>query len=119
LAKISWINQKRCKLKTRSMIKNGENYLVTTHDWFMAPDGEQYKAIYGNCQIIQTKEALGFNPTRSVNWILEIKGETEEATIGGCQINYAFKCKKPPMKKEGTYKHEGSEIQNNRIYFMK
>lgn len=100
------------------MIKNGEKYLITTDNWFFAPDGEQYRAIWGTCNFSKTDEVLGFNPTRSTNWLLKV-GEGEGAmTLGGCQVNYAIACVNRPKLKEQTYndKETGLECISNRIY---
>lgn len=33
-------------------------YLITTDAWFIAPDGQQYKAVWGDVEIV-TDEVLG------------------------------------------------------------
>lgn len=64
----------------------GKNVLVTTQDWFMSPDGNQRKAVFGVLKgIHETKDLLGFIPNRHhANWTLEI-GNT---SIAGCQVLY-------------------------------
>lgn len=71
-----------------------KNILVTTSDWFMAPDGIQYKAIYGKLtKIYNAKELIGFDPARQhTNWVYQIGS----ATIMGCRIMYAIECTIPP-----------------------
>jgi hypothetical protein len=67
----------------------GKNVLLTTN-WFYAPDGKQYNAVYGFLYAIkEAKESLGFAPHRShANWVLNIGN----MTITGCQVNYAIEC---------------------------
>jgi len=66
-----------------------KKYLVTTNDWFVAPDGKQYKSAFGTIKnIYDDKRALGIKTNeKSTNWYLEI-GNT---IIAGCQIHYAIR----------------------------
>ena len=98
------------------MIKS-KNYLITTDDWFRGPDGEQYKAVWGKAVIIQAKDALGFNPTRSTNWFVVVGEGDRSVFIAGCQIHYAVLCEKPPKIKKGRLKRkDGSSFKQNNIY---
>lgn len=65
----------------------GKNVLITTENWFYAPDGLQYKAVWGTLIAIKTAETtLGIRPNgRSTNWYVEIG----DITVAGCQVNYA------------------------------
>lgn len=57
--------------------------LVTTSDWFRAPDGQQYKAVWGKAKIISAKIFLGFDPPSSgSNWMM-VFGKGENAFIIG------------------------------------
>lgn len=69
-------------------IKEGQNYLITTHAWFVAPDGVQYRAVWGKIHSIQdSKESLGIETnSRSTNWYIVIGN----MIIAGCQIFYAI-----------------------------
>lgn len=60
--------------------------LVTTSAWFYAPDGKQYRAVFGTLKAIhETKETLGFTPNRHhANWVIEIG----DMLITGCQVLY-------------------------------
>ena len=103
-------------------MENGKFYLITTYDWFFAPDGFQYKAIYGLVTIKKAEDILGFNPARSTNWFAVVTGETqgEEIIIAGCQINYAIKTNRKPYKIEGFVPHDKNpdeKIPLNKIYF--
>ena len=66
-----------------------EKYLITTDSWFLGPDGNQYKAVFGTVTAVLTdKEYLGITTNRqSTNWYLVIG----EMVIAGCQIHYAVR----------------------------
>jgi hypothetical protein len=66
--------------------KIGKNVLCTTESWFLAPDGREYKAVFGKLKGIHSSEkTLGFSPNRThTNWFLEIGN----MSIAGCQIMY-------------------------------
>lgn len=70
-------------------IEVGEKALVTVDNWFFAPDGKSYRAVYGRVKgCFTAEETLGIKPNgRSTNWYLEIGN----VTIAGCQIHYAVK----------------------------
>lgn len=72
------------------------NYLITTDNWFYAPDGLKYKAIWGNVKILED-EILGVKTNRnSSNWFAFVGSENKGAVIAGCQIHYAVKCNNKP-----------------------
>lgn len=66
----------------------GKKVLVTTDNWFVAPDGLQYRAVFGTVQGIFTdSEALGIKTnSRSTNWYAQVGN----MMIAGCQIHYAI-----------------------------
>ena len=71
-------------------------YLITTDDWFYAPDGKQYKAAWGDVQIIEDT-FLGLKTNRnSSNWFAKVGSEQKHIVIAGCQIHYAVKCEEKP-----------------------
>ena len=67
----------------------GEKYLITTDSWFMAPDGQMYKAVFGAVkEILGDEETLGIKTNRgSTNWYVSIGN----MLVAGCQIHYAIK----------------------------
>lgn len=66
----------------------GEKHLITTNEWFIAPDGNQYKAAFGVLYGIYEDSSLGIKTNRhSTNWFVQLGG----MTIAGCQIHYAIK----------------------------
>lgn len=99
---------------------NGEYHLITTDSFFVAPDGEEYRAAWGKCFVVEAKESFGFVPLRpSTNWFCRV-GEGENSIIvAGCQIHYAVRCKNKPFKRLETYEHEVSKVPMvaNKIYF--
>lgn len=97
----------------------GQKYLVTTCDWFMAPDGKQYKSAFGTLKGIYTdQETLGIKTNRgSTNWYLSLGN----ILIAGCQVFYCIKTSKvntdPPLRDiefEGKFYSPKSTL--SRIY---
>jgi len=104
------------------MIKNGEYYLITTDNWFTAPDGERYCAVWGKTEIKTTEEIFNFTPKRpSTNWFIIVgKEESKQIIIAGCQIHFAIRCNERPFYKMGTYlrnEKTDEELPYNNIYF--
>lgn len=72
-------------------------YLITTDAWFIAPDGNDYKAAWGEVEIVEDK-FLGISTNRnSSNWYAKVGTEDNHIIIAGCQIHYACKCEKRPL----------------------
>lgn len=71
------------------MLKIGDKALITTDNWFYAPDGNQYKSVFGTIKgIYNSEETLGIKTNaRSTNWYVTIG----DMTIAGCQIHYLVK----------------------------
>ena len=72
--------------------KVGDKFLITTGDWFLAPDGESYKAVFGTLKGIENSEEILKIKTneKSTNWYLIIGN----MIIAGCQIHYAIRTDK-------------------------
>jgi len=70
-------------------IETGVKYLITTDNWFMAPNGRLYKAAFGTVHgTLSDEEALGIKTnSRSTNWFVSIGN----LLIAGCQIHYAVR----------------------------
>ena len=68
----------------------GQKALVTLDNWFYAPDGKTYRAVFGTVKAVRTsEESLGVKTNaRSTNWYLEIG----RVTVAGCQIHYVVRC---------------------------
>lgn len=71
-------------------IQPGQKALISTNAWFYAPDGKEYRAVFGTVKAIRSdKDTLGIQSNRnSTNWYVEIGG----MTIAGCQVHYAIRC---------------------------
>src|SRR3546814_7562125 len=56
------------------MVSVGDQALITTDNWFYAPDGKSYRAAFGTVQAIRSSEiALGVKTnSKSTNWYVEV-----------------------------------------------
>ncbi len=101
------------------MIQNGQKYLITSDSWFYGTDGNQYKAAYGVCKVVEFKEVFGFIPQRpSTNWLMQIGEGENQVIIAGCQIHQLVRCEVRPVEQIGSHKDaEGIEYKNNKIFF--
>jgi len=71
-------------------------YLVTTDNWFYAPDGKKYRSAWGAVAIVND-EVLGVQTNHnSTNWYAQIGTGERAMLIAGCQIHYAVRCDKCP-----------------------
>lgn len=82
----------------------GQKVLVTTSNWFYAPDGKQYRAVWGTLKgIHEAGKSLGFIPNRAhANWFVEVG----DIIIMGCQVMYLIKSEQKPVTdyvKDWTY----------------
>lgn len=83
------------------------NYLITTDNWFIAPNGKSYRSVYGNVEIV-SDQILGIQTnSRSSNWYAKVGSEDNHVIIAGCQIHYAVKCNKPNLDDVEDYTTEG------------
>jgi len=74
---------------------NGK-YLITTDNFFFGKDGKQYRAVWGDVEVLQD-DVLGVKTNRnSTNWYLKVGNENNHVIIAGCQIHYANKCNDRP-----------------------
>ena len=65
----------------------GQKVLINTDNWFIAPNGRQYRAVFGTVHaILNDTDTLGIKTNaRSTNWYVKIGN----MLIAGCQIHYA------------------------------
>jgi hypothetical protein len=71
-------------------------YLITTDNWFIAPDGKLYRSIWGEVEIIEDS-FLGIKTnSKSTNWYAKIGSEENHVIVAGCQIHYACKSNNKP-----------------------
>lgn len=78
----------------------GKKYLVTADNWFFAPDGENYRAVFGTVHdVVDSEQALGMRTNRnSTNWYVVIG----DMIMAGCQVHYAMRadsCNLEPSKR--------------------
>lgn len=103
------------------MVKNGEKYLITADNWFIAPDGQRYRAAWGTCYVKNITEVFGFTPSRpSTNWYIEVGEEGKEVVLAGCQVHFAVRSEERPIYLEGTYERPdviGFEFPSNEVYY--
>ena len=66
----------------------GQRVLITTSNWFFAPNGRQYRAVVGRLRGIHSAPAiLGIKVNaRSVDWYAEVG----RMVVAGCEINHAI-----------------------------
>lgn len=103
------------------MIENEQYYLVTADNWFVAPDGDEYRGVWGKCKVVKVDEAFGFTPQRpSTNWFLYIGDGENQVILAGCQIHYAVRCKVRPICKDGLHDMPNTATDKtkiNKIFF--
>lgn len=98
-------------------------YLINTNDWFIAPDGQQYQAVWGEVEILED-DFLGVKTNRnSANWYAKIGNDEEHIIVAGCQIHYAAKCSdRPSDGKTLGWSMDASNYREEhtptRIYFI-
>jgi len=91
-------------------MENNEKYLISTSNWFLAPDGREYRAVWGTVKILSATSTLGITPNRnSSNWYVMVGGNGKEAIVAGCQVLYAVRCEAKPYTEEIHDYHVGSE----------
>lgn len=77
------------------MLLTGKKYLLTTDEWFVAPDGLKYNSIYGRVEIKRFDDLFGFTPRGHANWLVSLEGG--RINIAGCRVNYAMQLEEPPI----------------------
>jgi len=81
------------------------NYLITTDNWFIAPDGKQYRSVWGFVEIVQDSFLGVKTNAHSSNWFAKIGTDENHVIVAGCQIHYAVRCEnKPNTEKVEDYK---------------
>lgn len=71
-------------------------YLITTDNWFYAPDGLKYRSVWGEVAILEDS-FLGVKTNRnSSNWYAHVGSDAKGIIVAGCQIHYAVRCEERP-----------------------
>lgn len=87
-------------------------YLITTDNWFYAPDGVCYKAVWGEVIVLQDDKTLGIKTNiRSTNWYVKVGTDENHVIIAGCQIHYAVKTDIQP----NNHKADSYDIVNGEV----
>lgn len=101
-------------------IEPGQKALITTDNWFFAPDGKSYRAVFGTVHAVRSaEETLGIKPNaKSTNWYVEIGN----MTIAGCQIHYAVRtdtCHNGPSEGWNSSAEHGCKVYESpcSVYF--
>ena len=70
-------------------ISIGDKVLITTDNWFVAPDGSECRAVFGTVHgVFDSETTLGIKTNdRSTNWYVKIG----RMIVAGCQIHYVIK----------------------------
>lgn len=88
-------------------VELGKKYLITCDNWFLAPDGKQYRAVHGTVnRVMNDTDTLGIQTNRhSTNWFLQVGN----VMVAGCQIHYAVRsdnCNFGDVKQENVFDGE-------------
>ena len=102
------------------MIEENKTYLITTDNWFYAPDGNQYRAVFGTAKMFEARNEFGFIPTKGANWFVQVGKDNNFILIAGCQIHYVLRTDERPEKMFGSYeqKDTGKKIPFNDILIL-
>lgn len=94
-------------------------YLITTDNWFLGPDGQEYAGVWGEVEVVKTLDLWGFEPHRpSQNWFLKVGTEDNHVFIAGCQIHYAVKSEARPNPGRIKFSFgDGEKERQTKIYF--
>ena len=99
------MSERSSAVSAEPVVQDGQLMAVQVDDWVMAPDGQQYRVLFGRVRVIRAKDLLGLEPRNSANWFLRV-GEGEGAVlVAGCRIHYAFCVTKKP---QGTHVYDAT-----------
>lgn len=90
----------------RPNLRVGCKVLATLDNWFYAPDGQIYKAVFGTVRgVFDSQSTLGVRTNaKSTNWYIDIGN----VTVAGCQIHYVVKCESVNLDRANDWgTHEG------------
>ena len=102
------------------MIIKDKHYLLNLNEFFIAPDGKQYKAVWGRCEPVHINHptmGLGdnlHNTRQSANYFISVDGG--KFIVAGCQVMYACQCDEEPYLETGAYLSNGVILARNCIY---
>ena len=90
-----------------------KNVLITTSAWFYAPDGKQYRSVWGTLKSVQEDTTLiGFKVNRShANYVYEVGN----MLIMGCQVMYIIQADDITFDRVEDYQvHDGKYVLDYR-----
>jgi len=99
-------------------IEVGKRYLITTDNWFYAPNGAQHRVVFGKVSAVQnSEETLGIRTNRNAtNWYVVIGN----MIVAGCQIHYAIQTNECHLgEAEIEVEYEGKlikQLASSRVY---
>ena len=97
-------------------------YLITTDNFFYGADGQQYRSVFGEVEILQDS-FLGITTNRnSSNWYIKVSGKTQHIIIAGCQIHYSLQCEYDDLKLDDILEYDDKgqlKKESNRILKLK
>lgn len=93
----------------KQSIEIGQKALITCDNWFYAPDGRMYRAVFGTVRAVRgDQETLGIRTNaRSTNWYVEIGC----MLIAGCQIHYAMRTDWAETDDVPDFREEGGVVK--------
>lgn len=99
------------------MLKIGETFLISTDNWFVAPNGRQYKAVFGTVrEVADAESTIGIKTNRnSTNWYVVIGN----MLVAGCQIHYAIKTKKANFGAVSDFDASGPAVVEQQLPFSR
>lgn len=83
---------------TELQVSPGMTATIFADDFFIGPDGRDYRGAFGPIVVVKAEQVLGFKPKNSADWFVQIGDNLETAVfIAGCRIHYFnLSPKKPP-----------------------
>lgn len=95
-------------------------YLITTDDWFFAPDGREYRAAWGEVEVLKEDETISYRINADpAKWFMRIGNEESHMIIAGDRIHYMIKSENPPSTEETfDFSSEGNFRNPTRIYLF-
>lgn len=99
------------------------NFLVTTDEWFTAPDGKMYRTVWGKIEIHSSEQTLGIKTNiRSTNWYAIIGVGGKRVIVAGCKIHFACVCMNKPftgnITEKRTHELKTGEIERDNIIYL-
>lgn len=87
----------------------GKKALITCDNWFYAPDGRTYRAVFGTIRAVKgDQETLGIRTnSRSTNWYVEIGC----MLVAGCQIHYAMRADKAETGQVSDFREDSGMVK--------